>query len=151
MPFWDDLKLAALPEFASRLVLFDVFDRPQRFRFSMIGRELIQRYGEDLANQFTNEIEPRIPFNYITSQCSAAAEGRAPNYYEHIEHANHQSVEPSYARILLPLWGEGSVRMLLGAVAWIDAGAKAQRRERRRRTSRAKSGPNFSTQRLTVS
>ena len=116
MPFWDDLKLAALPELAGRLVLFDAFERPERFRFSMVGCELTQRYGEGSHRSIHERIEPRIPFNYVTSQYSVAVEGRAPTYYEHIEPREHQSVGPSYARILLPLWGEGSVRMLLGAV-----------------------------------
>lgn len=127
MPFWDDLKISAVPELAGTILLIDAFERPERFRFSMIGRALTERYGKDLATQFTNEVEPRSPFDYITSQCSATAESRAPTYYRHAKSADRGGVEPqSYARLLLPLWGEGSVRMLFGAVAWIGAGARAQ-------------------------
>jgi len=84
----------------------------------MIGRGLIERYNKDLANEFTNEIEPHDPFDYINSQCSVTAENRTPTYYRHAGIAGRGNVKPRYARILLPLWGEGSVRMLFGAVAW---------------------------------
>ncbi|MFI5011252.1 MAG: hypothetical protein ACHQAY_02785 [Hyphomicrobiales bacterium] len=132
MPFWDDVKLAALPELAGTMLLIDAFEKPERFRFSIIGRALTERYGKDPTSQFTNEVEPRSPFDYITSQCSATAESRAATYYQHDESGDRGSVKPqSYARILLPLWGEGSVRMLFGAVAWTSADANAQERERR--------------------
>ncbi len=127
IPFWDDLKMTALPELAGTLLLMDAFERPERFRFSMIGPALTLRYGKDISSQFANEIEPRPPFDYLTSQCSVTAESRAPTYYRHEGVGDRSSVEPrSYARILLPLWGEGSVRMLLGAVAWTGAASHAQ-------------------------
>ena len=32
MPFWDDVSLSALPGLEGRLMLVDVFEKPQRFR-----------------------------------------------------------------------------------------------------------------------
>ena len=125
IPFWDDLHPAALPRKSAMIMILDAFERPQRFRFVMVAPELAQHYGEALADRFANEIDARFPLDYIASQCSATAESRAPAYYEQAA-SGGQDGPRGYARILLPLWGEGSVRMLLGATAWLDAGPAAQ-------------------------
>jgi hypothetical protein len=124
MPFWDDLELSELAQISDNLVLIDAFEKPQRFRLSVVGRKLADCYGKDLTGAFINEVEPRAPFDFLNSQSSASAESRSPTYYEH--GGSHDPAKArGYARILLPLWGEGSVRMLLGAVAWKDAGASS--------------------------
>lgn len=82
MPFWDDLKLNELSSFADRLMIIDVIERPERFRFNTVGNALAAHYGINPVGKFTNEIEPKPPFNYLTAQCSSTAESRAPTYYE---------------------------------------------------------------------
>ncbi len=37
MPFWDDVKLSALPDLADRLLLLDAFADPERFRINTLG------------------------------------------------------------------------------------------------------------------
>jgi hypothetical protein len=113
MPFWDDLKLSALSDSSGAVLLIDVFSDPERFRFNYLADELKQRYGETLAGKFADEIELRDPFTYLRAQCSATVEGRIPTYYR--QDANGGS--PDYSRILLPMWGNGSISMLLGAIA----------------------------------
>ena len=108
MPFWDDIKLSALPDLADWLLLIDVFALPERFRFNTLGAALAQRYGEDVKSKFLDELNLRAPFGYLRAQCSATAEARAPTYYE----------AAGYARLLLPMWGDGHIGMLLGAVDW---------------------------------
>jgi hypothetical protein len=127
MPFWDDLKLNELSSFADRLMIIDVIERPERFRFNTVGNALAAHYGINPVGKFTNEIEPKPPFNYLTAQCSSTAESRAPTYYE--RKANKDSGEQAYARLLLPLWGEGSVRMLLGAIAFAKRASTLRRRK----------------------
>jgi hypothetical protein len=124
MPFWDDVKLSALPETEKSIMLIDVFERPERFRFGTVGSALRERYGKDVVGRFTNEFEPTSPFEYLSSQCSATLESRAPTYYGHEEGT---STQQAYARLLLPLWGEGCVRMLLGAIASISPPATSRK------------------------
>ena len=45
MPFWDDLKLNELSSFADRLMIIDVIERPERFRFNTVGNALAAHYG----------------------------------------------------------------------------------------------------------
>jgi hypothetical protein len=132
MPFWDDLDLAALHETRDRLLLFDVLDRPRRFRFSLAGTEVGKAYADTLAGRFADDIEVRPPLDFIASQSSATGEGRAPTYYAHAQDAQARrppsGKTPAYARLLLPLWGEGGVRMLLGVVAFGAAASQADGR-----------------------
>jgi hypothetical protein len=109
MPFWDDVKLSALPDLADSLLLIDAFVLPERFRFRTVGKGLAQRYGDAVGGKFLDELELRAPFGYLRAQCSATVEARAPTY-----HAD----TTGYSRILLPMWGDGHISMLLGAVDW---------------------------------
>jgi hypothetical protein len=108
MPFWDDVKLSALGDQADSALLIDAFEQPERFRFNTLGQGLAQRYGEPLAGKFLDESALRDPFGYLRAQASATVEARAPTYYE----------AGSVSRLLLPMWGEGHIGMLLGAVDW---------------------------------
>jgi hypothetical protein len=118
MPFWDDVNLTAIPQVSGRLMLIDVFDRPLRFRLGTIGEELQGQHGRDVVGKFLDEIEPRSPLQYLISQSSAAVESRAPTHYRHDSVESADSTNGPYSRLLLPMWGDGRIGMLLGAVAW---------------------------------
>jgi hypothetical protein len=113
MPFWDDVKISALPDLASRLMMVEATDKPVRFRvaFGLVGADIKQHYGHDLSGKFLDEIEAAAPLQFLQSQCSAAVEGRAPTYYRN-------DGGTGYSRLVLPLWGEGRVGMLLIAYAF---------------------------------
>jgi len=106
VPFADDVALSKLPGLQGRLLLVDVFDKPVRFRFNIVGADVSAGYGGDLAGRFADEIEPKGPLAYFLAQASATVEARAPTFYQ-----------DGVARLLLPLWGNGYVSALLGAVA----------------------------------
>jgi hypothetical protein len=109
MPCWEDFKPSAVGQLSRRLVVLDVFDKPNRFRFSgLLGSELRERYGEDVRDMFLHEAARRAPFNFLESQAEAALESAKPTYYR----------AGAYSRILLPMWGDGRIGMLLGAVVW---------------------------------
>jgi len=119
MPFWDDVNLTALPDLSDRLMLIDVFDKPLRFRFETVGKELKERYGANVIGKFSDEIEIKCPFQYFKSQCVATVESRIPTYYRH-EAARRQDSRTAeeFSSVILPMWGDGRIGMLLGAVAW---------------------------------
>jgi hypothetical protein len=113
MPFWDDVKLPALPDLIGKLMLIDVFADPERFRFGFVGEELSRWSKESVAGKFADEIEPHTPFDYLHSQCSATVEGRRPTFLHH-----RPGEAGAFSRLLLPMWGDGRIGMLLGAVDW---------------------------------
>jgi hypothetical protein len=112
MPFWDDATLSDLPDLADRLLLVDVFDRPERFRFNTVGKRLTDKAVE---GEFLDEVSLYGPLAFLRSQCSATVEAAAPTWFR--QEPDDPSVSTrSYARLLLPMWGDGRIGMLLGAV-----------------------------------
>ncbi len=106
MPYWDDVKLSDLPALADRLMLVTAFAKPERFRFEMVGKEIAAQYGRDVNGRFADEVDVKAPLDFFRSQASVTVESGKPSYFR----------SAAYARLLLPLWGEGHVSMLLGAV-----------------------------------
>ena len=106
IPFSDDIKLSELLGRESDLVLLDAFAKPQRYRFSIVGKNVVKAYGKDVAGIYLDELEPSPPFALIHSQASATAEMRAQTFY----------ADENYARLLLPAWGDGHVSALLGII-----------------------------------
>lgn len=116
MPFWDDVTLSSLPDLADRLMLVDVFEGPLRFRFNTIGQNIRTQYGTNVTGKFLDEIEIRAPFEYLTAQSSATIESRSPAFYESVSSRSSAQHEGRYARLLLPMWGNGRIEMMLGAI-----------------------------------
>ena len=106
IPFADDLRPSVLPDLADQLLLIDVFERPIRFRLQSVGKGL---GAEDLTGQFVDEVRPRVPLDYLASQCNATVEAGAPSFFR-------SSAGLPHARLLAPLWGEGRINLLLGIV-----------------------------------
>ena len=106
VPFSDDVVLSALPGLENRLVLVEVFDKPQRFRLNIVGGDILGWYGADLAGKFLDEIDAKGPFAFFLAQASTTVEAAEPTFHQ-----------DGFTRLLLPLWGNGYVSMLLGGIA----------------------------------
>lgn len=116
IPFWDDLNLGNLPDLTSRLLLIDTFSLPERFRFNHVGTELEVLQPKPIVGEFLDGVKLKRPLEFLRSQCSATVEGGIPTFYK--QEGFQSSVQPDYSRLLLPMWGDGHISMLLGAVAW---------------------------------
>jgi hypothetical protein len=115
MPFWDDVKLTSLPDLSDRLMLVDAFEKPQRFRLNTVGAQIRKRHGGDLAGKFVDEIGATTPFEFLAAQASVTIEARVPTFL--VGPAGTAGDRHSgYGRLLLPMWGDGRIAMLLGAI-----------------------------------
>ena len=114
MPYWDDVNMAKLSGLRDRLVLFDVRDRPPRFRFSIVGARVDAACEGELSDRFVDEVAAKGPLEQLSEQCRATVAESAPTYFRH--HPVRGSGKP-YARLLLPLWGAGQIQMVIGAIA----------------------------------
>jgi hypothetical protein len=112
MPFWDDVNLSGLPGLSDQLLLIDVFEKPERFRFNRVGQAYFEAGDKTVINQFADEILLPDRLRYLRSQASATVESCQPTFYR------HGSSQPgkAYSRLLLPMWGNGYVGMLLGGI-----------------------------------
>jgi hypothetical protein len=106
MPFWDDLNLSSLPDLADRLLLIDVFDGPERFRFNTVGKAIAGEQGRSYHGKFLDEVALSGCLAFLRAQASATVEARVPTCHR----------GSGFSRILLPMWGDGRIGMLLGAV-----------------------------------
>jgi osmotically-inducible protein OsmY len=117
VPFWDDVKLSLRSRLGRESMLIDVFESPLRFRFDLTGADVIDWYGGTIGNRFLDEIDLHAPFDELTLQCKATVEGCAPTYYGQTAFRKADAAHPGrYARLLLPLWGNGRIEMLLGSI-----------------------------------
>jgi hypothetical protein len=62
------------------------------------------------GGKFLDELESQGLFDHLEAQCAATVRSKAPTYFRH-------GLMPAYARIALPLWGNGRIEMLLVAAA----------------------------------
>jgi hypothetical protein len=116
IPFSDDVNPSALADLSNNLMLMDVFEYPQRFRFSLIGQEISAKLNPNIISKFADEFEPRRPLDFFLAQASVTVEARAPTFYhcEPFNEKDHRSA--AYSRLLLPMWGNGQIDMLVGAI-----------------------------------
>lgn len=111
MPFWDDANLSDLPDLADRLLLVDVFQGPERFRFGLVGKSV---GGEELSGRFLDETRLGSPLQFLRSQCCATTESAQPTWFRRED--NGPEGKGGYSRLLLPMWGDGRLSMILGCV-----------------------------------
>lgn len=112
MPFWDDVNLSDLPDLTGRLLLLDVFAKPERFRFNVVGADFLEGDADFMASKFADEMELHGRLGYLGAQASATVEAAAPTLYRH----GGSSETGTFSRLLLPMWGDGHIGMLLGAL-----------------------------------
>jgi hypothetical protein len=112
IPFWDDLNPSAMSAERGRLLLLDVFDKPERFRFALADPQLVPSQEAGLSGKFIDEAELGENFAFLRAQASATVEARAPTYYR----CGSRGLSPGFARLLLPMWGDGRIGMLLGGL-----------------------------------
>jgi hypothetical protein len=118
VPFSDDVNPSALTGLSDNLILVDVFDRPQRFRFSTVGREIAAKLSMEITGTFADDVETRCPLEFFLAQASATAEAANPTFYRRNPKGAKRTHRSTYSLLLLPTWGKGRVDMLIGAIVW---------------------------------
>jgi hypothetical protein len=84
----------------------------------LVGDDIAERYGRAINGMFSDEIDLHSALDELTRQCRATVERRAPTYFRYAPAGKLQpDGEAGYSRLILPLWGNGHIGMLLGAVA----------------------------------
>ncbi|MFO0989620.1 MAG: PAS domain-containing protein [Alphaproteobacteria bacterium] len=127
MPARADIDPVEVPRLLPHLMLVAVSDDPPRFRFRLVGTEIVARYGDELTGRALDEIDLGGEIGSIQSQYEETVRAAAPTYCRHaIE--TRQGKYLRYERLLLPLSSDGiRVDMLLGGVYLLPAAAEAKR------------------------
>jgi hypothetical protein len=109
MPFSDDLKFSDLSRLSAKPFVLSVFASPERFRFEFLHKNL---QGAATAGRFVDEMPPEKYFSYLRAQSSATLEAAEPTFLRISEDFGR-----SFGRVLLPMWGNGQINMLFGAIS----------------------------------
>ena len=128
MPARPDIDPVDVPRLLSNLMLVSVTGEPPRFRFRLVGTEIVLRYGAELTGRELDEIDLGTELGSVRSQYEETVRESAPTYCRHaIETKDGKYLR--YERLLLPLSGDGAhVDMLLGGVYLLPADAKVKQR-----------------------
>jgi hypothetical protein len=121
IPFWDDVKFSTLEQLCRDAMLIEAFENPLRFRFDLVGEDVTQRYGAAIAGKFTDEVDLHAPIDALTDQCRATVKQGAPTLFRGTWFRGAAADGAGYARLVLPLWGNGHVEMLIGAMCFSGA------------------------------
>ncbi len=108
MPFADDLDLSALSSLPGKPFLVGVFASSERFRFEFLSEGL---RATAATGSFIDETSPGKYFGYLRAQSSATVEAAEPTFLRLADVSG-----PAFSRVLLPMWGNGQINMLLGAI-----------------------------------
>lgn len=114
MPARRDIDPSDLVDLLPRLMLIDVEQDPRRYRFRLVGTELVTVYGRDYTNRYLDQLDVDDHFREIKKDYDAAVEDVRPvcNIFDYVmDRGKHRRFE----RLLLPLSEDQiTVTMLLG-------------------------------------
>jgi len=108
-----DLPRPALPY----LMLLDVFDGGERFRWRLIGTEVVNRFGRDATGRFGDEVLSGEYLAFLISLVTHVCRCRAP-VYSHSLFRWDGGRTLATTRLFIPLGDEAGVTQILGAHAF---------------------------------
>lgn len=113
VPFADDFDIETLGLPTSLVSVVDVFEKPLRFRFALVGKKITERFGGELESCFVDEVSLKGPLRFFLSQLCATAESAEPTYF------SDKAEQTGFDRLMLPYWGNGQVLLIVAAFAWL--------------------------------
>lgn len=118
MPRRADIDPVELPRFAlPYLMLLDVFDGGARFRWRLIGTEVVNRFGRDATGRFGDEVLSGEYLAFLTSLVTHVCRCRAP-VYSHSLFRWDGARTLATSRLFVPLGDDAGVTQILGAHAF---------------------------------
>lgn len=130
LPARADFRPEEMLPFLSRIVLVDVEEAPRRFRFRLIGTEVVRSYGVEITGQYTDVVQPPCYRAMVERHYGDSVDRREPLLHR-MRFVEHPGKVHELTRLTLPLSEDGSwVNMLM--LASVAEPELAHFRERRR-------------------
>ncbi|MEM7651892.1 MAG: PAS domain-containing protein [Pseudomonadota bacterium] len=113
-PLRSNIDPIEIPQFLTGIVLYEVMEGGDRFRFKLWGTLLTQIYGYDCTGKFADEVFEDSRSADIHRVLRGVAETQQPHYWE-IDTPVENRTFMKYRRIALPLWTNADrVELLIG-------------------------------------
>lgn len=127
MPARDDLDPLEIPTLLPIVGLVDVLDDGARFRYRLIGTEIVDVAGHDPTGRFLDEVLPDSGYaEYLIGLFREVARERRPLYGES-DFRGPGRIEHRVRRLLMPLSRDGrAVDMIFGGQVTAASGLGAQ-------------------------
>ena len=127
MPARGDIDPVEIPPLLPILGLVDVLDGGARFRYRLMGTELVQIDGRDYTGRFLDEVLPEGDYaDYVIGLFRETATERRPLYSES-DFVGDRRVERKVRRLLMPLSDDGQVvDMIFGGQVTVAMGGGAE-------------------------
>jgi hypothetical protein len=117
-PSRQDIDSADLRDLLPYVFLIDVEYRPLRFRFSLVGTAIVERFGGDVTGRYIDEIEFSYRAPSVAAHYAAVVTTREPSCHS-VHYTTGSGRHLVYERVILPLSSDGeTVNMLLGGIGF---------------------------------
>jgi hypothetical protein len=116
-----DIDLSHLGDLLPHVFLLEVEYRPLRFRFRLVGAEIVERFGGDVTGRYIDEIEFSYRAPSVAAYYAAVVTTREPSCHN-VHYTTGSGRHLVYERVILPLSSDGeTVDMLLGGIRFDEA------------------------------
>jgi hypothetical protein len=113
-PSRGDVVPAEIRSLLPRIFMVDVVGAPPRFRFRLVGTEVVERFGEEITGRFLDELDLDEVNQEISDDYRKAVASCGP-VCSRWTYTKHDGKLLRYERILLPLSSDGkAIDMILG-------------------------------------
>ncbi|HEY7610350.1 MAG TPA: PAS domain-containing protein [Alphaproteobacteria bacterium] len=130
MPTRADIDPLDVPSILPNIVLVGVSGEPPRFRFRIVGTDIVFRYGGEITGRDLEDVDLGSELGAVKSQYEETVRERVPTYCRH-EIETGAGKHLRYERLLLPLAADGiHVDMLLGGIYAISSDTPIERSRR---------------------
>jgi hypothetical protein len=117
MPARRDLRPEDMVKCLGIINLIDVVEAPTRFRFRLIGTDVVNAYGEDMTGRMVDEVRPDAYASILIRQFGDVVTGRRVMLHEFMFAATESHL--NFRRLTLPLSSNGrDIDMLLTGSAF---------------------------------
>lgn len=116
-----DIQPVELRDLLPNVFLVDVEPHPTRFRFRLVGTEIVQFYGIDATGRFLDDLDFSDRAPSVIAHYAAVVTTREPSCHS-VQFTRGCGRHLSYERVILPLSSDGvSIDMLLGGICFDEA------------------------------
>lgn len=130
LPARADFRPEGMQPFLGHIFLVDVEHEPRRFRFRLLGTEIVSSYGIELTGKYTDAVQPPSYRAMIERHYGQAADEKRPMVHR-MRFTEHPGKIHQLMRLAMPLSDDGeSVNMLMMASVFDPGLALLRERQR---------------------
>ncbi len=130
MPARADFRPEEMHAFLGHIFLVDVEDAPRRFRFRLLGTEIVTSYGVELTGRYTDAVQPPVYRAMIERHYGQVVDSIRPMVHR-MRFVEHPGKVHQLMRLAMPLSEDGGRVNMLMMASVFDPGLTLLRERQR--------------------